>query len=274
MEQKMICLPKKLLARNLTGAELAIYVVLTSCGKKWVRIPYRTLAQRAGISASTAIAAVMSLTEKGLLLRWLCTLDNRKQTNRYKVLLRAGKTDFFCLPKRLIGTVAPNALLLFACLSVHTNHFGDCRMSERRLAKETGLSRGTVRKHSSFLASCGALIRQARFYAKKRLTNARRCFAFSLFSRSSDQGWYNFYTTSSEQTKVFQNQKGVEKTLFGMLHKVGVRAGRKVKDVWDRLANRMRKRSAEEPNAAGQTRPTVGHHQFHFAFEERSANKI
>lgn len=273
----MICMPKELLARDLTGAELAIYAVLTSCGKKWVRIPYRTLAKRAGISASTAIASVLSLTEKGLLSRWLCTLNNRKQTNRYKVLLRAGMTDFFCLPARLIGTIAPNALLLFAYLSAHTNHFGDCRMSERRLAKETGLSRGTVRKHSSFLASCGALLRQARFYAKKRLTNARRCFSFSLFSRSADRGWYNFYITKSEQTRGFPKQKGVEKSLFGRLYQIGENARRNVKETIFRLANRMRgrsgSRSADDRDATGQTRPTVRHHFVLFAFEKRSANK-
>ncbi len=251
MKEKAIYLPKELLARSVTGAELTVYAILTFCGKKWVRIPYRTLSARSGMSAPTVCRALKGLLRKELISCKRGVLNGHKQTNSYKVLLRAGSTDFFCLPERLIGAVVPNALLLFAVLSAHTNRFGDCRMSERRLAKETGLSRGTVRTHSSFLTACGALLRQARFYAKKRLTNARRCFAFSLFSRSSDEGWYNFLITRTEQTKGFPNQKRRKNTFLGRLHPIGVRVGRKVKDVWDRLANRMRRRSAKEPDAAG-----------------------
>ncbi len=181
--QKII-LPNETIRWKLSGAEFVLYALLTSFGEKPFELSFRQMSLLSGLSEATVKRAVKLLEGRGLLIHAARIRDHRRTVNRYKVLKRANRRRFFCLPAEAIGLLTPSELLVYAYLICRAGRNKKAYASEYLMAEELNISRTTVRNCTAKLAADGWIGKEKRSYEKNRKTGAYRSFAYDLGSKS------------------------------------------------------------------------------------------
>ena len=177
-------IPNNVIALSLSGAELKTYAVISALcyanNGKYVKISQQSIAYHAGISISTVKRALRGLLYKKAVDICKTFANGQRHADRYRARYIDSKERYVVFNLNTVRDFCGEKLLTYAGLLTCINADGRCYISERRLAKKTGLSVPTVRKYTSELKKEGALEKYARYYKKSRPTKARRCFAYVL----------------------------------------------------------------------------------------------
>ena len=176
---------KDVLALSLSGKAIKIYAVLERADfiarGKWFRYSIKSLARESGLSESGVKLAFGELTERGIIHSRATYGGGRRHANRYRLIFRGSRdAGYVYLDLGLARGFSSRKLLVYLAILARSNRYGVSYASERAIAKDTGLSRTTVRKYTAELERERVLKRYARLYAKNELTRARRSFVYTF----------------------------------------------------------------------------------------------
>lgn len=138
---RKIILPNEMIGWKLSGAEFKLYALLTSFGEKPFELSIRSMSLLSGLSQATVKRTICLLEGRRLLIHATRIHNHRRTVNRYKVLKRANRRHFFCLPAEAIGSLTPNELLVYAYLICRAGRTGKPIRPSGRSPKSS-ISRG------------------------------------------------------------------------------------------------------------------------------------